>query len=415
MRKFLLTLVVTLCALQLFAQRWNPARLVVPGRDTLRGEAILKYDTIRFRADANAKAVSYGTSDINVAYIDKDLYSSSEAIGLPPSEKAVLGGPFFMKVLLLGEVDLYYHINKSNRSSPTLFFIRKGDQPATQLIKTTTTEIINGQQYNRVNEAYRDQLKFLFSDCPSVVVDSRKDYYKEKPMLDLVSSYVSCKKSNPVYKTKIIVKKPQFTVMAGIDMATFTSTYTIGSAPSSTYRYLPASSSSSNPFFGVQMSISLSKNDRTSLISELMYNQLSATSHIFSPSYPAGFQDEDATTNIKRSYVRLNEGIRRTFKVGENMSANLHLGLSFSVAASSSYDVNLATLNKGTGVTSNSVISLAPNFSSNSEIGYFGGAGINYKKIGLLARFEQTLNISSNTDIVAKVQNIYFGLNYRIK
>lgn len=411
MKKIAVALMVTLCSIQSFGQRWNPARLVLPGRDTLRGEAILRYDTIRFRTNATEKSISYGTGDVSFAYIDNILYASSDFIGLPPSEKMVLGRSFFMKVLLLGDIDLYYHVNRGNRTSPVLFFIRKGEEPAFQLIRSTISEKINGQEYNRVNEAYRDQLKFLFSDCPSVVVDTRKDYYKEKPMLTLVSSYLDCRKLNANHKVIFAAYKPQLTFIAGLSASTLNiQVHSQTILPPATYDVYPKKASSSNPFFGVQLALAMDRKEKIHFIGELMYSKVNFSN--VKQTTPSGFQTAEETTTISRSYLRTNAGFRRNLKLAGSLYANVHLGLSFSFVASFNYDGDVKLTNLGTGSVSNSRYSHEIDFQT-TEAGFFGGAGLGYKRFGLMGRFEQTLSFSSNNDFSATLQNIYISLNYR--
>jgi hypothetical protein len=411
MRTQILVLTIVLCPLFTFSQRWSPAKIVLASGDTLRGEGLLKYDTIRFRPGPAEKSSAYGPEVARVIYMDGKIFASSEFIGLTANAKAVLNDQFFMTVLMLGDVSLYYHINKSNRDNPAIFFIKKGDEPAFQLINSITTTKVDGVEYRKVNAAYRDQLKNLFADCPSVSIYSGKDYYREKAMLELVSSYVSCRNFKTSYRETIVSKKPEFHAITGIDVASFNlSVHQTTIRPPSDYDIYPKSSSSAKPFFGLQMALAVDRREKVSLLAELFYNQLS-TSHTLHTT-PSGFQEQDQTTTIIRNYLRLNVGARRNLRLGSGWSANLHAGLSFAFVVKGSYDADVTTKNLGTGVVTNSTYSLSNDFQS-TETGFFGGAGLQYKKVGLLARYESVLSFSANNDFSASVLNMYLGLSYK--
>ncbi len=392
------------------AQKWTAAKILLDSSDTLRGEGILKYNTLQFRKDASSTAITYSPDQVRLIYIDNGVFASTDFIGLSAGEKSALAEPFFAEVLMSGDVDLYYQVTPANRDSPSIFFIKKGDEPALQLIKTIVMQTVNGVQYRKVNEAYRDQLKMLFNDCPSVIVDTRKDYYKEAPMLALVKSYVACRSNKSDYVKKVITNKAKFSVVAGITLSSM-STKVGALSPGTSYDYIPRSSSSTSPFFGVQLAVPLDRKEKLAAVTELVYSSMKA-----SGTYQrtiSGFQEEFATTNISRSYLRVNESLRRNLTLGNNLYANLHIGFSFSAVLSGSYHADLATTNTGNGSVSHFDYDLKDSFQS-TEAGFFGGAGLNYKKIGLMMRYEQTLSFTVSTQFQATLQNIYIALTYKI-
>lgn len=61
MQFFLLTVLAGSGTFHSYAQKWNAAKIVLASGDTVRGQAIRGYDSIRFRSSPSADPIFFGT------------------------------------------------------------------------------------------------------------------------------------------------------------------------------------------------------------------------------------------------------------------------------------------------------------------------------------------------------------------
>ena len=385
-----------------FGQRWRQATLINKQGDTLKGEAIVQFNSVRFKSGAKIAPVTYDPLEIRTIFIDRETYISTPKI----DEKAGLLSPYFAEKLMTGDIELYYIQNNNNKVVPKVFLIRKKDESVILLENMKVSVYVNGNYVDRYNNAYQGQLKQLFADCPTLPLNPQQNYYSEKPMLELVGEYAKCKNYNFSYRKITKPAKATFALIVGTNISNFTSS---GALVDGTL--FPSSMQSSSVFGGIQLDLSLDKRNLFSYSPELVY----ATGHIDNPErsiYVSGFQTAKVKLAVDRYTIRINNTIKRQFALKRGMFISVHLGLSFSfMTPNSTAATTISTTNIVTGVTSTTTSDLE--IFGSTEVGFIGGAGWRFKRLGMLVRAEFVPgNISIRDDLATTVSHYYFGLTY---
>lgn len=261
---------------------------------------------------------------------------------------------FLLEILTLGDIDLYYRPkNSSNNTLTQSFFIRKQGAPTQELIRIEKEIVKGGLTYSASFDAYKNQLKNLFADCPSLKIDRYGDFYNENKMLKVVNNYSKCKGYTLVYMKK--PKKDVFHLIAGFDLSTFH--LNTGYSSSSTSFF---------PFIGAQLTSSISKKNI-----EVIFDALIKRTVNTYVTYQKGTTINRET--LSKNYLTINIGLQNQFIVSPKLKAGIQVGLS----VSSIFLPSVKSSDSG-------IIISNPN--STIELGYYFGAKLDFGKIEWFVR-----------------------------
>ncbi len=71
-----ISILILLTGTIVFGQRWRQATLINKQGDTLKGEAIVQFNSVRFKSGAKIAPVTYDPLEIRTIFIDREIYVS---------------------------------------------------------------------------------------------------------------------------------------------------------------------------------------------------------------------------------------------------------------------------------------------------------------------------------------------------
>jgi hypothetical protein len=383
-----------MASFQTIAQRWRPAKIVLANSDTLKGQARLENDRFIFlRQEGKSAVQKFDYKDVRIAYIDDEVFTSTQLANIKNAKGKTIFDSTFVKVLIDGDIKLYYKENKSNRQSPKSFIIQKKDSSALELSQRIMQVNNSGAIQNLRLDAYKNQLAKLLEDCPSLnKTITRSDYFNETDMTAVIKKYIDCKGVSTKFLKPPKQRKTEITLMAGWDVTRIKF--------SSPFYYLSSSYTySQKPFFGAQFAMPITRSGRLKLIGEGLFKSTSIQMYESEPGF------ENSQTTIKISYLHVNVGLKYSLPIGSHVNVDLLgafsvgpiLSKSFVRIVNHSYESN--------------------DFSFNSaESNVFVGFGIRFnERFGLTIRDEVAIsNFTEYLDVSTTSNHVYYGLTYKI-
>jgi|GEM_PF-6304359 len=391
------TMRILICVFSLFlfstthAQKWRPSKITLATSDTITGLARLDGDLIYLKQANEIRQLD--NRKVRTAYIDDEVFISTHLANLKDAKGKVLYDSSFVKVLIDGDVRLYFKENKNNLQSPRTFIIQKKDSSALELVRKTI-QVSNGAgSQNFQMNAYKTQLAKFLEDCPSLNrMLTKTDYYNEVEMTGMIRKYIECKGINTKFSQVAKFKKGDFTLLAGWDAAKIKF--------SSPFYYLSNSYTySQTPFFGAQFSFPISRKGKLRLIGETLFKSTSIQMNTYDNVF-----FETSQTTIKVSYLHFNFGLKYSLPVSS------HVAIDFLGAVSTGPVISKSFVR----IINHSTQSNDFNF-SRSESGILFGVGVNFNNhFGLTVRHDMIIsNFAEYTQMSSSYSNFYYGLTYK--
>ncbi len=412
-------LISTLSSNSLFAQKnYIPGLIIENNNDTISG--LINYQnwaknpkSIEFKTSENSQTTIRSPSSIKAFHISKDIYISkitsidkspyktSKLVPKDDVNNFLVTDTVFLEVLIRGEADLYSLLDENAKNH---YFIRYKDFDGELLYKRFLTD---GNAYTL--RKYRNQLSYIFLDCPSSSEAIQKAEYKKRDLIKIVSHYNNCISAGNSY-TKIPEKITLETaIIAGVSATalSFESADHFSYLTNSDFGY------SAKPTIGLSLNISLPRNRRKwSLYNELIYTQyaVSASSTIKDFSLYTDYH-----INFDISYLKLSNLIRYSFAPGAKIKPFINLGMMNGIAIntynSKDYE-SYILLNDEKYITSSAVGEKAINDFRKYEQGLVAGLGANYKKFSCELRYEATNGFSEYVTLSSKTKIFYLIVGY---
>jgi hypothetical protein len=386
MRIYLVLLLLVLVSSYATAQFSN-AKLILPNLDTLVGKAKLRYDTVVFRG-SDGKTSYYSSKQVSSVIMNDEIYFSSDYLKISTSANS---NSFFAKVLIQGDVVLYYRRNnpKDANSWPS-FFIGKKESTIIELVSLEKKIYKDGLYYTQYYDAYKNQLVEFFKDCPNQIVDVKKDFFKESPMVKVVEQYSNCKNLS-IRKKSISAAKPTFSLFGGVDQTHIK--FSAGGAYA--FKFIDnVSTSSTMPFVGLKLELPVKHSKSIKLVTEVMFKKTNVSWSAYTLPYWN-------TCKLSVTYVKINLGAEKSFPISNKSSLEIHAGLSLSPIIDSRF-TSSDPYNQGFG---RKVI----------EAGAWYGAGINFGRTGFFVRNENVIvNFILEPGLKMSGSYLYGGLKYKL-
>lgn len=394
--KYLTVVIILFNSSALWAQSWAPAKIILGNGDTVRASARLLQSKL-IETKTGDKPGRVDNRSAREFLVDGGRYISTYYAGFKSASGNPIADSAFAKVLITGDLNLYYVGHTGKADAPEAFILQAKNSPPVELSKKIMMVTQNGQEFTRSLDAYRTQLQEAFKDCPTLKFPSG-NFYTERSMRAVVNKYMACKglASNYVDSGK---RKPiQWTLLAGWD---FTN---VKFSPSNAVFYYLSSKnvSSQRPFFGIQAAIP-TKNNKFNVLGELILKSTSVT-----------MQESNATetsySKLDVTYLRLGIGGRYTLAGNDRLKLDLIGSLFVSPLISKKFQ---RAIKSSFGDSQDNTF-----FFKTTEMSYVLGLGLRWnEKYGITLRSESTVAGAFSQSYAAGAVGhyLYAGVTYRIK
>jgi len=402
MRKILLTNLFSSILLFAFSQHTLDKEFVVTSHgDTLYGAVSIskrKFTEVKFD-DTSGQQKAYKSDDILSFYdkawglyiVEKVNFDITRPLATKPrySEQTNV----FLKVIYkINGISIYYFINSYYGER---YFIRKEGAPIEELISHKKIIEKNNVSYRVSDNLEKKILGKYLADCIGIQEEINKIELSEEGLTKLFIKYAACRSEKiPQYETKLeMIDKGNwsFGILGGGFLSEY---YYPNGGPSVTP--LPSNSGFN---FGISTNYLASKrNKRISIINELTYKKVETSSNLVN-------WGDTASYKYDLDYLRVNSLFRYNFNPLKYLKPYLMIGISNSfVIANNSYQ----TPNLYLGYPQRKIKL------QTYEQGFILGAGVNYKKVDLYAKFEVSngWDAHETNDVSIWVHTNYFGIVY---
>jgi hypothetical protein len=402
MKQIFLSLLV-LCAIVARAQKnYVPAIVISRQNDSLRG--LVDYrnwrispEQISFKQDMSAEEQRFKAADIAGFLIvpDNELYLSRQVQLditvqtldnlLSTNERIYRNDTVFLMTIVKGAYNLY---SFTDRNDQPHFVYDSAGQPAREL-RMIRSRASDGSSAIVNIDLYKQQLEFLFAACPDVAKRARRVSYAENPLRDLFIGYHECR--NP--SEKIVVKaKEKLSIRWGLLAgAGFNSYNFTGGHFLAKVNY----TGTTTPLPGLFIDVPVSRNRHQYWCSaEAYYKVLDASGILQNQNILGATQDQ---VNLKFSYAQLNLLFRYLYPKGiVRPFANLGWGNAIMISESK---------NERYQVDRKEDAREAVDGPRKHENTFLGGAGLQYKRLQIEARYAWSNGFSPYTSLATEIKS----------
>lgn len=162
--------------------------------DTLRGDVDLRDNRIsaqrcRFRSTAEAAITTYTPAELRGYGLKAEhrQYRAFSVFPLSPAAKAPQ--LYFLEILADGPASLYFLRDAQQNEA---FYVVSPNTAFTQLQRTTTRVVRNGQIFSEKNYLYRTTLATALAGCPQAESQLPNLLFQESSLRKVVAQYNSC-------------------------------------------------------------------------------------------------------------------------------------------------------------------------------------------------------------------------------
>lgn len=384
MKQIFLSLLV-LCTLVARAQKnYVPAIVISQQNDSLRGFVDYRNwrispEQISFKQDLSAREQQFKASDISGFLIlpENELYLSRQlqldvtlqTIDqlLSSNERVYKNDTVFLLSIVKGVYNLYVFTDKHDQSH---YVYDMAGQPARELRLIKSMASDNASAIVTSN-LYQQELAFLFNDCPAVAQKARRVRYTENELRNLFVAYNQCKDPSE----KIVAKaKEKSGIRWGLMLGVGNNSYHFSGEH---FLASGAYKSSTSPLPGLFLNVPLSRNRQQYWFGlEAFYKKVDASGTFETWNIIRSYQEQ---VNLKFSYAQLNLVFRYVYPAGTlRPFANFGGGYAFMLSEGS---------NERYPIDRKQDAKVAIDGPRKYEVSIMGGAGLQYKRLQLEARY----------------------------
>jgi hypothetical protein len=408
---FVLTCTFILLSLNLFSQdNYQPGFIVQLSGDTLNG--FIDYrnwgnnpDKIEFRQSTKGPVTVYRPLSIREFGVAGEIYLSAiietetspsalNNLDVTPELKIITDTAFIM-VLIRGNKSLLSF--RSNSVKDNFYIEENGNY--TLLRQKKYLSKAGNKTVVVENKKYIGQLRLYLTGCGDMDSRAVKLEYINQSLTRYFNAYYDCIKGDTVFEMK---NQERIKLSAGVSGGiTSTSIYLLG-----TSYYPDPVFKASTDFTGAIFLDCILGRDRQKWS---IYNELNYTSFKFETTYP-DYLKNTLTTKMNFDYIKLVNMLRFSYPVYK-VRVFVNAGVSNGIAFEKDNSVRI--------VPKNGQIVLIRQERLIKEIrkldiGFLGGAGIQYKKLSGEIRYENSSGMSPYVYTSSDLERLYFILAYRI-
>ncbi|MDP4280783.1 MAG: porin family protein [Bacteroidota bacterium] len=308
--------------------------------------------------------------------------------------KVVKDTCLFLRVVVRGEVSLYYFNDLNDRSH--YYIAKQNDRPVELIQRKNYKTLTDGSAYSKsyitTLDLFKGQMILLFQDCPELKEAINRSSFTTSSLGSLVIRYNQCKQYAVSYVQKEDKTKFKIGILAG---PTFVTSLIFSKISDNIEDQLDVSGLKLHASTGFTAGISLHFNfarnfNCWSLVNELVYRQYSAKG---TKNTPRGWftyeQNYQFTFNL--SYLKLNTLCRYQFPKWK-IQPFAEIGMSNGFLTKESNSETKTTIKQDH--TSKSITKNALDEIRKYEFGLVGGLGAMWNKLGVSLRYERAQGIS---------------------
>ncbi|MCG8326176.1 MAG: PorT family protein [Chitinophagales bacterium] len=385
--------VVVLYVPSIAQKDYKPAYIVTSVNDTIDG--YINYQNwkrnprkIRFKKAENSKAQAYGIDQLLAFEVGGDVYqkyiinteASSLAIDYLDTKKEPLlrKDTGFVRAILLGEKSLYEYIDRGDKTN---FYIEEADTLTLLGYKKYREEGPMGENFIKENNSYKGQLAYYFRDCFDLQPKINKTTYKLNSLKSLFTEYYKCSGDTPSFKGKTGKVSIGSGILLGISRTELNFSSSYGNSILTELDYDP----STNIAIGCFVNFVLPRaNKKWSIVNELLYHS---------------FAMQEENTSFDFAYLKLNNLLRYSYPVNENLRFHINAGISNGIAIKSDYDI----------------APFSTPLQRKHEQSYVFGIGTKYKNWSIDARYERGNGMSEAVIYKSEVSRLYCIIGYQLE
>ena len=355
----------------------------------------------------NVKEIRIDSGDYYVrAIVHVDMiYSISTNVTKVHSTDSARIDTLFFRVLVKGPLELYLYTDINSKDH---FFVKGPKYGFEELIdKNISSEYLHLESslvYLVHISNFREQLKHLMKECPSVASKINSVEYHERSLVKLFLAYTNCKKETTTYVTPVKTATTKFAVVAGVSMTKIQ----FNGFESESYLHLASFPVSAYPVVGLKAILPLNRtNDNFSFHSSLLwwgYDTKADYSNGMYTDYSVHFKS-DYLKIVLGPTLKLNKGQFQTFaSIGFIGMCLLHMVNERHVEYDSSY---------WTGSINGTADDVAYLHPFNIDAGFYGSAGVMSKRFEFETRYNLSRGMSTSGGVTTPVQSLEFLLSYK--
>lgn len=360
----------------------------------------------------------YGPADLqSFSVANGELYESYEVRlpAFPAKAHQIQLGDSIKKVkklvFLRVEGKGVYNLLSFKESSDHIhFFIQEGKEQPIELVYDKIYDIYpGGRKVYRVDESYKRQLNYYFSQCDNFYNRIVATDYNRKDMKRLFSQYSACRGEPLVeYESKKENGDVYVYPIAGVSY----SRVTVGGSRAPGWFENFDSPASIRPSIGIGVQLVVPRGrGRWSL-----NNELAVKFQEFTDEYsenPLGNIVNTYSSTLSMTYIRLNTLFRGKFLVSK-FAPFAQVGISNSVALVYDTSVSQQQFDGGQLVDTDTFNFVDIGNLRKYELGLLASLGVEYNdQYGIELRFEQSSGFVNYTFRSTSVQSLYLLLNYK--
>jgi hypothetical protein len=346
-----------------------------------------------------------------IVHIDM-IYSMSTNINKVYSTDSSNIDTVFFRVLVQGPLELYLYTDINSKDH---FFIKDFANSYTELIDKNVPiqylHLESSLDYLVHISNFKEQLRVLMKDCPSVASKIPSIDFKEQQLIKLFLAYANCIKEEIRYLTPVKSATTKFAVVAGVSI---TKIQFIGQEIStavhlSSYLHLSSFPVSTDPVIGLSAVIPLNRtNDKLNFNSSLLWWGYDTKSN-----YTNEYQNE-YFVHFKTDYVKIVLGPSIKFNVGRlKLFGSIGLiGMCLvNIVNERHVEYGPSTAQPTLPTAADGVAFYHPAY---ADAGFYGSMGLLFSRFSLEARYNRSKGIATGTDLKTPVTSLEFLLSYNL-
>ncbi len=309
----------------------------------------------------------------------------------------------FIRVLLQSKMSLYLYNDENNKNH---FYYTNDSGSYHELTFKKVPVVIDDKRYLKNSTRYKNQLKYLMSNCPEAESKINKTEYKENDLLELFGIYNKCLPGNQIsFKSLLIPKQNSFYLIVGLDLAQL-----VFKGKSSFGLENGIFSKSYNPSIGLGINIPFTRSrNKFSVFSELAWKQFDTRADYYNFNY------YENNIHFQLSYLKLNSAFKYLYP---NKAFNTYLFFGPSI----NYLIHLINTRHEYNHNPN----LLSNYSREKDdaidlneiklgIGLFGGVGIKIRRISFEIRYERYKNFRNSGSLLSYLETSSLLIKYNLE
>jgi hypothetical protein len=388
--------------------------------DTVKGQVDWRQwafnpDHILFRTSAGNNE-TFKPGDIREFHIKNEEYFISAMVSLDLSDikvqdivtqkeaRTAKDTTLFLSVIVKAKTSLYFFKDVDDREH---YYVQKQGSPMLELLlkksyKGSYENSATSNNYVVTVELFKGQLIVLFADCIQVKNDINISEYNTRSLKKLILKYNECIGESPAY----IVKPEKMKVRIGIVAGPFWGTLKFSGAAT-----VDVNGAEFNPYFsgtaGVALHLILPRQRaQWDIINELVYEPYRTSGTKFMQQNSLLYYNYSFTFDL--AYVKLNTMLRYLYpKWNVRPFGNIGMTNAIAIKTTNTKTVERHYYNVVTTKTGNAIDEFRT-----YELGFFGGAGVQWKHLGAEVRYEWSNGMSGYAELISNVSTLYLLLSY---